>query len=296
MTIPAPSPSELESKSGFRSLHLTRTTAWLLSLFGPGLLLVPLLLVVMAMRAFQAYGGGNDVLGLIGMLLFVAAAVTMRVYFARWYALDKGQGGAWGIAGVFGLLGWLLLWRLADLNAPKMSEPILPPAQQNGSPGAEGAPLSSAVLVSDGGSDERKDPGEARVKARSILRMLVLADAALTVAFVTAELMLEETLPEPVRAYVASEEIPTALLIPGTILLLLLPLSWVALWRFWSRAHFLYAATWAGGLAFGPFTGPQITTGVGESFSSLSSVVAGAILALLFLSPLREEFSRRPAA
>lgn len=101
MTIPSPAPPQVQNKSWFRSMRLTRTSAWLMSLFGPALLLVPLLLVAIAMRAFQADGEGNDVLGLVGMLLFVAAVVTMQVYFARWYALDKGRSRAWGIAGPY---------------------------------------------------------------------------------------------------------------------------------------------------------------------------------------------------
>jgi hypothetical protein len=278
-------------------MHLTRTTACLMSLFGADLLLVPFLLLVMAARASQANGGAHDVLGLIGMLLFVAAIVSIRFYFARWYARDKGQHVAWGIAGVFGFLGWVMLWRLTDRNQSNKPEPIATLAQQDGAPdAADGAPVSNGALLSASGRGDRKDLWPTRFHGRFAMRVLVLGDIALTVAGVAAEVILEETLPEPVRMVEASRELPTALLIAGSILLLFMAVSWVALWRFWSRAHILYAATCAGFLAAGLFTGYHISTAVGETFGSISSVVTGAILALAFLSPLREEFTRRPTA
>lgn len=259
-------------------MRLTRRTACLMSLFGPALLIIPLLLILMATRQFKG-NSASDVLGQIGMLLLVAAVVSMRFYFARWYARDKGRHAAWGIAGVFGFLGWVMLWCLADFHQPNTTGPILTAAQLSAAP--------------DAGRDS--EAGQAvqatAVNLRSVLRALVLADAALIIASVTAELILEDTLPEPVRTYAANQDLPTPLLLAGVVLLLLWVVSWVTLWRFSSPAPYLYAAVWAGSLVLGPLGGPHISTGVGESFSVMSSSVTGAILALAFLSPLREEFS-----
>lgn len=264
MTIPAPALSQDQNRNWLRNLRLTRRTACLLSLFGPALLIIPLLLVLMATRELKG-SGASDVFGLIGMLLFVAAVVTVRFYFARWYARDKGRHPAWGIAGVFGFLGWVMLWCLADFNQPSTPEPM-PTA----------APLD-AVQPS-------------RVNLRFVLRALVLADVALLFAIGTAETILEDTLPEPVRAYAANQELPTVLVVAASILLLLVVVSWVGLWRLSRWAPLLYVVAWAGLLVAGPFAGPHISTGVGEAISSISSGVSGAILALVFLSPLREEF------
>lgn len=267
----------------------------MMSLFGPALLIVPILLVVLSARAWTGRGA-NDVVGLIGMLLVVAVAATMRVYFAVWYVRDKGRNGAWGIAGGLGFLGWVLLWLLADRNKSNTEESRLPEAQPGpiGVHGDNGVPLASEVLFAGAGPPERQALQALRMKARAVLRMLVFADVALLMSAVAAEFMFEGTLPEPVRSYAENQELPTALLIAGALLLLLLIVSWVALCRFWSRAHLLYAATWLSLIVIGPFGGPHIATGVGEAFSALSSSATGAILALTFLTPLREEFSRSP--
>jgi hypothetical protein len=157
-----------------------------------------------------------------------------------------------------------MLWCLADFNNPDTTGP-----------------------------DERQAVQATGVSPRSVLRALVLGEAALTILAVAAELILEKTLPEPLRTYAASEDLPTWLTLAGLILMLLLVVSWVALWRLSPPAPLLYAAASAGLQRPGPVRRPLHRTGVGETLSTISSWMTGAILALVFLSPLREEFSRK---
>ena len=43
------------------------------------------------------------------VVVVVLAAFFIRVYFAIWYARDKGRSSALGLLALFGLVGWLFL-------------------------------------------------------------------------------------------------------------------------------------------------------------------------------------------
>ena len=95
---------------------MTRAFAILLSYFGSALPLAVFLL-------FFAFFDNElpDAVGAIGMILFVIAALTIRVYFAAWYARDKGRSGALGLMSLFGLLGWLFLVLMEDRKSFALS-------------------------------------------------------------------------------------------------------------------------------------------------------------------------------
>lgn len=83
---------------------MTRTAAMLLSIFGP---LFPAFLLVLVFAFFD-----NDPpawAAVVSIGLFVIATLAIRVYFAMWYARDKGRSSALGWMALFGLLGWLFL-------------------------------------------------------------------------------------------------------------------------------------------------------------------------------------------
>jgi hypothetical protein len=91
---------------------MTRTIAALLSIFGP---LVPAILLALVFAFFV--NEPTDAFSAFAALLFVTAALTIRVYFAAWYARDKGRSGALGFFALFGLLGWLFLFVTEDRSA-----------------------------------------------------------------------------------------------------------------------------------------------------------------------------------
>jgi intracellular septation protein A len=83
---------------------MTRTAAICLSFLGP---LVPMILIFLFFSTFdRVIPTGVDVAGAI---ILVASVVFIRIYFAAWYARDKGRSGALGLLSLFGLLGWLVL-------------------------------------------------------------------------------------------------------------------------------------------------------------------------------------------
>jgi len=94
---------------------MTRTAAALLSMFGPAL---PVVVLVFFFASFD-----NEppvAVGVAGVVVMIAAALTMRVYFAVWYVRDKGRSPALGLLSLFGLLGWLFLIVTEDRKAVGM--------------------------------------------------------------------------------------------------------------------------------------------------------------------------------
>jgi hypothetical protein len=42
---------------------------------------------------------------------------------------DKGRNRSWGIAGIFGILGWIVLWSLSDLSESRVQGQCLSAGQ-----------------------------------------------------------------------------------------------------------------------------------------------------------------------
>lgn len=99
-----------------------------------------------------------------------------------------------------------------------------------------------------------------------------------------AAVIFEGTLPEPLRAYAATEEPHPLLLIAGVILLALLIVAWIGLWRgaYWAPA--VYAVMWASCVVLVPFSGPYVGTGMEEMFDFVGTSAGGGILALALLT------------
>lgn len=120
-----------------------------------------------------------------------------------------------------------------------------------------------------------------------LLRILILTDVFCAVAVVIAAIIFEGTLPEPLRGYLATEELHPLLLIVALVLLVLLIAAWGGLWRSASWAPAAYAAMWVGCVVILPFGGPHVGTGIEEMFDFVGTAAGGGILALLLLA--REE-------
>lgn len=125
------------------------------------------------------------------------------------------------------------------------------------------------------------------VNHQRLLRILILTDVFAMVAGVIAAFLFEGTLPEPLRTYAATEELPPFLLIVGLILLVLIVAGWVGLWWNASWAPAVYAVTWAGCAVILPFSGPSVGTGIEEMFDFVGTTAGGGILVVLLLA--REE-------
>lgn len=134
-----------------------------------------------------------------------------------------------------------------------------------------------------------------------VIRGLVLLDATATVAAVITAIVLEDSLPEPLRNYVNAEEPNAFFLGIALVLLVVMVVAWVGLWlqRPWARTA--YAAYWIGSVIAVPFGGVYVGTGIEEVFDYVSTSAGGAILALLFVRPYHQPVadaaaeSERPA-
>lgn len=123
-----------------------------------------------------------------------------------------------------------------------------------------------------------------KVNHHRLLRIFILTDVFSVVAGVIAAVILEGTLPEPLRTYAATQELHPFVLIVGLILLVLLIVAWAGLWWSASWAPAVYAVTWVGCLVIVPFSGPYIGTGIEEMFDFVGTAAGGGILALLLLA------------
>jgi len=88
---------------------MTRTYAALLFFFGPALALIPLLLFFASLDREPP-----TVVTASSIVVFLIAALSIRVYCGTWYARDKNRHPAWGLLALFGLLGWFFLILVED--------------------------------------------------------------------------------------------------------------------------------------------------------------------------------------
>ena len=107
-----------------RVFSLTRTSACLLSLFGPLILIVVMApFLLLAAKLSEVFPEGTfagpawEGMMLVAVLLFFALVFGFRVWFARWYVVDKGRSASLGWLGIFGFWGWVVLWMLSDRRA-----------------------------------------------------------------------------------------------------------------------------------------------------------------------------------
>ena len=71
-------------------------------------------------------------------------------------------------------------------------------------------------------------------------------------------------------------------------------ISFVGLMFFWNPSRHIYAVSFALNLPLLPFMGTHIASGTYQMFYDLGVVLAGAILALLYYSPVRQYFVSKP--
>ena len=91
-----------------RRFRMTRTIACSLSLLMPFIVTFPAVLLMVNLPRMP-----STVSALV-VIAMAAGILVLRVHFASWYARDKGRSGGWGMLGVFGILGWCVLWLLDD--------------------------------------------------------------------------------------------------------------------------------------------------------------------------------------
>jgi len=134
-----------------------------------------------------------------------------------------------------------------------------------------------------------------------VLRLFIFAEIVLFVLVVAVAMLEQRFLPPLLQQYLTSvaEADPTATLwlsiALGVPALILSIIAWIALWRGWRAGRRLYAIACLVSLPAVAFAGPVVKTGTGACIDAILSMVAGAILSLLFFSDLRELYVNRSA-
>ncbi len=132
-------------------------------------------------------------------------------------------------------------------------------------------------------------------------RILLTFSIIALVASGVADNLATWLLPQPLLDYRQSQhgehpkvgELIISLLgVPGVIVALI---SVVGLYRFWPRARLLSVAAWVYMLVWMAFSpGPVISSALAGALSQCSTLLAGAVLALIYFSPAADWFQRRP--
>lgn len=134
----------------------------------------------------------------------------------------------------------------------------------------------------------------------TLLRILIAAEIVFAVGGVLLELLLESTLPQPLRAYLtAQSEAPlawkdllaVALAVP---LLVATIVAWITTLAFWRFAPALYLASHVAGVLLLPFLGPTVQTAVGTALDTAMNLIGGIVIGLLYFSELTHRYSRHP--
>ena len=135
---------------------------------------------------------------------------------------------------------------------------------------------------------------------KSQFRVLLTLCIVALVASTVASFLNSRLLPQPLIDYQQSQHgvppktgelVITLLGIPGVIAGLV---SIVGLYRFWPSARWLGVAAWVYVLVWMAFSpGPVLSNAVAGAFSQCSTLLAGAVLAIVYFSPAANWFQKK---
>ena len=129
-----------------------------------------------------------------------------------------------------------------------------------------------------------------------ILRILVVCEIVVGVAWIVLREVAPGLLPAELRRFVAEQEsrewdaAEWALGGLAVVVFGIYVVSWIALLRLSPRGRALYTAAWAVNLVCAPFLGPDVDSGPGAALSQVSVLLSGIIFGLLYFSELRHRF------
>ena len=126
------------------------------------------------------------------------------------------------------------------------------------------------------------------------LLILVVADFVLVMLTFGAEVALNSTLPQPLRAY-TSQGGGSVLFAFFVAIAVTTLVSWIGLLNYWRGARTLYVGSWLGWLLLLALSGPSVTPAAGAAIQTLGNLVGGAIISLVYFSDLNKRFERRAA-
>jgi len=131
---------------------------------------------------------------------------------------------------------------------------------------------------------------------KKLLRIMVIAQWITLVVSVVVMFITEQHLPAELRGYlerVAEEPISSVFWISVLFLVLILVLYLVGsigLFRFWKPSRGLYLVAAVGSILAVLGYGPTVESSWATFFGEVESILTGAIIALIYFSPVKEEF------
>lgn len=133
--------------------------------------------------------------------------------------------------------------------------------------------------------------------SRTAFRVLLIVHVCLCVFGGIMDFATQSMLPDPLLYYLEQEaqtpltEFQALLVLFLLVLFAALITAWIGLWRFWRWAPRLYLGTLVAAIVLQPVLGPSVQTGWASALYDAGSVSGGALMAGVFLTPLRDEFS-----
>jgi hypothetical protein len=124
-----------------------------------------------------------------------------------------------------------------------------------------------------------------------LFRFLILADPVLSIMAALAGLTITDSVEPPTN----SAEPTVLFMVLGSLVFVLWVVALVGLWRFrvWARPLYLIVT----GLSLGLYLIPpyEPSSGLGDFLTGLTWAVTGALMALMYYSPVAERFALRSA-
>jgi hypothetical protein len=138
------------------------------------------------------------------------------------------------------------------------------------------------------------------MRRESILGLLIFCELAMCLATVVSDHALRAFLPGQLREYLSvagrnAFRMPDVLfLVVWATMVVATIVGWIGLLNYWKPARAIYAVSWAATLAYTVLAGPIVRTSVGGTFDSMTALVGGLILGLIFFSDLKDKFRDSP--
>jgi hypothetical protein len=132
--------------------------------------------------------------------------------------------------------------------------------------------------------------------SKSTFRLLLVAEVLFHISAVVVTALTAWLLPIELRAFMRTaptSDFSTADWVvfgQGVIFIVVFLASRIGLFVFWRRARKLYLVSVIILLGLTPFFGPYIDAGWGQALDSAALVSSGLILALIYFSPLSQNF------
>src|SRR5688572_26279771 len=136
--------------------------------------------------------------------------------------------------------------------------------------------------------------------SKGMFRGFVVASFLLGVGWIVADFATVSQLPEELRAFHEAEpELTPAMWIAiflAVSLCILYLIAFVGLLVFWRPARPIYLIASVGGFFIPFLLGPTVATAITNGFAYLNCASSGFVLALLYYSPIKQDFDSPESA